>query len=50
MEKSSVQYDGEHILGRGNFGVVFRTHLRETGEEVAIKRILQDRRYKVQRF
>ncbi|CDO91782.1 unnamed protein product [Kluyveromyces dobzhanskii CBS 2104] len=34
------------IVGNGSFGVVFRTKVKETGEEVVIKKVLQDRRFK----
>jgi len=34
------------IVGSGSFGVVFSATHRETGEIVAIKKVLQDRRFK----
>lgn len=34
------------IVGNGSFGVVFRTKVKETGEDVVIKKVLQDRRFK----
>lgn len=34
------------IVGNGSFGVVFRTNVKETGEDVVIKKVLQDRRFK----
>lgn len=34
------------IVGSGTFGVVFQAMVAETGEQVAIKKVLQDRRYK----
>ncbi|XP_048138057.1 shaggy-related protein kinase zeta isoform X2 [Rhodamnia argentea] len=36
----------ERIIGNGSFGVVFQARCLETGETVAIKKVLQDRRYK----
>jgi len=34
------------VIGNGSFGVVFQATVRETGEIVAIKKVLQDRRFK----
>jgi glycogen synthase kinase 3 beta len=34
------------LIGQGTFGQVFKGRLRETGEIVAIKRVLQDKKYK----
>ncbi|XP_068647098.1 shaggy-related protein kinase kappa [Aristolochia californica] len=44
--KQSVSYIAEHVVGTGSFGVVFQAKCRETGEIVAIKKVLQDKRYK----
>ncbi|VAH97088.1 unnamed protein product [Triticum turgidum subsp. durum] len=44
--KQSVSYIAEHVVGTGSFGVVFQAKCRETGEVVAIKKVLQDKRYK----
>lgn len=35
------------IIGNGSFGVVFDAFIVETGERVAVKKVLQDRRFKV---
>lgn len=35
------------VIGNGSFGVVFQAKLCETGELVAIKKVLQDKRFKV---
>jgi glycogen synthase kinase 3 beta len=35
------------IVGNGSFGVVFQTKLSPSGEDAAIKRVLQDKRFKV---
>nr|GMC78609.1 shaggy-related protein kinase kappa [Ipomoea batatas] len=44
--KQNVSYIAEHVVGTGSFGVVFQAKCRETGEIVAIKKVLQDKRYK----
>lgn len=43
---SGVSYNAERVIGNGSFGVVFLAKVVETGETVAIKKVLQDRRYK----
>ncbi|KAL6553284.1 Shaggy-related protein kinase eta [Orobanche gracilis] len=44
--KQTVSYMAERVVGTGSFGVVFQAKCIETGETVAIKKVLQDRRYK----
>lgn len=44
--KKVITYIAEHVIGTGSFGVVFQAKCRETGEIVAIKKVLQDKRYK----
>ncbi|CAA3030839.1 shaggy-related kinase alpha-like [Olea europaea subsp. europaea] len=44
--KQTVSYMAERIVGQGSFGVVFQAKCLETGETVAIKKVLQDKRYK----
>ena len=39
-------YVPEKVIGNGSFGVVFQAYHKETGEVVAIKKVLQDRRFK----
>jgi len=46
LPKQSVTYIAEHVVGTGSFGVVYQAKCRETGEFVAIKKVLQDKRYK----
>lgn len=42
-----VSYMDTKVIGNGSFGVVFQAKLVETGELVAIKKVLQDKRFKV---
>ncbi|SCU80474.1 LAMI_0B02542g1_1 [Lachancea mirantina] len=42
----SVSYPATEVVGHGSFGVVFTTQIEETREKVAIKKVLQDRRFK----
>lgn len=42
-----VSYTDTRVIGNGSFGVVFQAKLVETNELVAIKKVLQDRRFKV---
>ncbi|EYU43326.1 hypothetical protein ABFS82_08G135300 [Erythranthe guttata] len=44
--KQTVTYMAERVVGTGSFGIVFQAKCIETGETVAIKKVLQDRRYK----
>lgn len=44
--KQTVSYMAERVVGTGSFGIVFQAKFIETGETVAIKKVLQDRRYK----
>lgn len=42
-----VSYTDTKVIGNGSFGVVFQAKLCDTGELVAIKKVLQDKRFKV---
>jgi serine/threonine protein kinase len=44
--KQTISYMAERAVGQGSFGVVFQAKCLETGETVAIKKVLQDKRYK----
>jgi hypothetical protein len=46
-ETRDMQYSQCKIVGNGSFGVVFQTKLSPSGEDAAIKRVLQDKRFKV---
>ncbi|KAI8888319.1 Pkinase-domain-containing protein [Backusella circina FSU 941] len=41
-----LEYMNKKITGNGSFGVVYQTRLVNTNEEAAIKKVLQDRRFK----
>jgi len=43
---STVSYDAQKMIGHGSFGAVFLAIIVETGEQVAIKKVLQDKRFK----
>ncbi|KAJ4884047.1 Shaggy-related protein kinase theta [Raphanus sativus] len=43
--KQTISYMAQRVVGTGSFGVVFRAKCLETGEQVAIKKVLQDKRY-----
>ena len=46
-EYRELAYTQCKIVGNGSFGVVFQTKLSPSGEDAAIKRVLQDKRFKV---
>ncbi|AQL10350.1 Putative glycogen synthase kinase family protein [Zea mays] len=46
MVIQKVSYMAERVVGTGSFGIVFQAKCLETGETVAIKKVLQDKRYK----
>ncbi|XP_056653011.1 glycogen synthase kinase-3 alpha isoform X1 [Monodelphis domestica] len=41
-----VAYTDIKVIGNGSFGVVYQARLAESGELVAIKKVLQDKRFK----
>jgi glycogen synthase kinase 3 beta len=45
-KKAPISYSAERVIGTGSFGVVYQATVLETGETVAIKKVLQDRRFK----
>lgn len=45
-QEQTISYSAERIIGNGSFGVVFQAAVVETGEVVAIKKVLQDKRFK----
>ncbi|KAJ8905207.1 hypothetical protein NDN08_001716 [Rhodosorus marinus] len=44
--KDTISYSAVRVIGNGSFGVVFQATVGETGETVAIKKVLQDKRFK----
>lgn len=42
-----IRYTDTKPIGNGSFGVVYQAKLCDTGELVAIKKVLQDKRFKV---
>lgn len=42
-----VSYSDIKVIGNGSFGVVYQARLADSGELVAIKKVLQDKRFKV---
>ncbi|GMM53667.1 serine/threonine protein kinase [Maudiozyma humilis] len=41
-----ISFPTTEVIGHGSFGVVFTTTIQETNELVAIKKVLQDKRFK----
>nr|BAK01088.1 predicted protein [Hordeum vulgare subsp. vulgare] len=46
IKANNVTYCADSVVGNGSFGVVVRAIVSETREVVAIKKVLQDKRYK----
>ena len=42
----TIHFSTDRVVGNGSFGVVFQATCLETNELVAIKKVLQDRRFK----
>jgi len=42
----TISYNATRVVGNGSFGVVFEATVVQTGEIVAIKKVLQDKRFK----
>jgi len=45
--QQEISYSIVKVIGSGSFGVVYQARLQEDNEMVAIKKVLQDRRFKV---
>eukprot|EP01088_Endostelium_zonatum_P011097 TRINITY_DN2491_c0_g5_i1.p1 TRINITY_DN2491_c0_g5~~TRINITY_DN2491_c0_g5_i1.p1 ORF type:complete len:377 (-),score=68.06 TRINITY_DN2491_c0_g5_i1:231-1361(-) len=46
IKSNTVSYKAEKTIGHGSFGIVFQATQVDNGEVVAIKKVLQDRRFK----
>ena len=44
-----INYTNLKIIGSGSFGVVYQATMVDSGDTIAIKKVLQDRRFKVRR-
>jgi len=42
-----ISYTDTKVIGNGSFGVVYQAKLVHSSEQVAIKKVLQDKRFKV---
>jgi glycogen synthase kinase 3 beta len=47
-EDFELAYTFVKVIGNGSFGVVYQAKLIHSGDEAAIKKVLQDKRFKVQ--
>lgn len=46
IKDQNISYSAERIIGNGSFGVVFEARVVATNDTVAIKKVLQDKRFK----
>lgn len=46
LKANGRTYIADRVVGNGSFGVVVRAQVKETNDVVAIKKVLQDKRYK----
>lgn len=46
QDPQSASFQPERVIGNGSFGVVYLAKAVDSGELVAIKKVLQDRRFK----
>eukprot|EP00035_Acanthoeca_spectabilis_P034943 m.31678 g.31678 ORF g.31678 m.31678 type:complete len:390 (-) comp6958_c0_seq1:3722-4891(-) len=46
VRTQEISYANTKVIGNGSFGVVFEVTLLATGEKAAIKKVLQDKRFK----
>lgn len=46
-EPFELAYNNCKVIGNGSFGVVFQAKLLANGDDAAIKKVLQDKRFKV---
>lgn len=43
---TQTKYQVDGVAGKGTFGTVYYGHVKGTGHKIAIKKVLQDKRYK----
>ena len=46
IKTDTIVYDAQSMIGHGSFGAVFLATVTDTNEKVAIKKVLQDKRFK----
>lgn len=46
QQTQTISYSADKVIGNGSFGVVFQATVEGSGEVVAIKKVLQDKRFK----
>ena len=46
-EAHDFSYTGAKVIGNGSFGVVFQAKIVGSNETIAVKKVLQDKRFKV---
>eukprot|EP00981_Chlorochromonas_danica_P006953 scaffold1507_cov158-Ochromonas_danica.AAC.22 len=46
LRSDTINYDAQKMIGHGSFGAVFLAKVADTDEVVAIKKVLQDKRFK----
>ena len=44
-----ISYTNLRVIGNGSFGVVYQAKLVDNNDNIAIKKVLQDKRFKVSR-
>ena len=45
-QAEEISYADTKVIGNGSFGVVYQARIVETNDMIAIKKVLQDRRFK----
>ena len=46
LRSDTISYDAQRMIGHGSFGAVFLAKVVSTDDVVAIKKVLQDKRFK----
>jgi serine/threonine protein kinase len=45
-KSSTAKYEIDGVAGKGTFGTVFMGKAKGSGQKIAIKKVLQDKKYK----